>query len=132
MYAKNVPARAGTFLKKQSPRQYFRDCRRKIASWYQFYIRKKNSEKLKKVQAFYVEVGSISIPRGKCGMEFLSSTIRGIWNIPLELESNWREPITHLYVGISTTLYVPKRYDRGWLRFREKGNDYFTYMIVST
>ncbi len=45
-------------------------------------------------------VGSISIPRGKCGMEFLSSTTRGIWNIPLELESNWREPITHLYVGI--------------------------------
>jgi hypothetical protein len=28
----------------------------------------------------------------------------------------------------STTLYVPKRYDRGWLRFREKGNNYyFTY-----
>ena len=47
-----------------------------------------------------LEVGSISIPRRKCGMEFLSSTIRGIWNIPLELESNWREPITHLYVGI--------------------------------
>jgi hypothetical protein len=55
-----------------------------------------------------VEVGSISIPRGKCGMEFLSSTIRGIWNIPLELESNWREPITHLYVGIVQLFTSPR------------------------
>ena len=55
-----------------------------------------------------LEVGSISIPRGKCGMEFLSSTTRGIWNIPLELESNWREPITHLYVGIVQLFTSPR------------------------
>ena len=39
------------------------------------------------------------IPRKTHSMNF-SVPRCGIWNIPLELESNWLEPITHLYVGI--------------------------------